>query len=85
MKRRQFIIKSGALGLGGIISCKNLPASSLDVPYQSNSLGIALVGLGSYSNGQLAPVLQKTKHCHLSGIITGSPEKTPSMKEKIQH
>ncbi|MDX1638387.1 MAG: Gfo/Idh/MocA family oxidoreductase [Balneolaceae bacterium] len=38
-------------------------------------LGVALVGLGSYANGQLAPALQKTKFCRLSGIVTGTPEK----------
>lgn len=82
MKRRQFIIKSGTMGFSGIISCKNHPASTLDVPKKINSLGIALVGLGSYSNGQLAPALQKTKHCHLAGIVTGSPEKIPVWKKK---
>jgi glucose-fructose oxidoreductase len=38
-------------------------------------LGIALVGLGSYSSGQLAPALQETKNCYLAGIVTGSPDK----------
>lgn len=35
-------------------------------------LGIALVGLGKYSEGQLAPALKETKHCELRGIVTGS-------------
>ena len=38
-------------------------------------LGIALVGLGGYSNGQLAPALQHTKNCYLAGIVTGTPTK----------
>lgn len=38
-------------------------------------LGIALVGLGNYSTGQLGPALQETKLCKLSGIVTGTPEK----------
>ncbi len=82
MKRRQFIIKSGVLGLGGMTACKNLPASSSVGSQDSKSLGVALVGLGSYSSGQLAPALKKTKHCHLAGIVTGSPEKIPVWKEK---
>ncbi len=40
-------------------------------------LGVALVGLGYYSTHQLAPALQKTEHCHLAGIVTGSPKKVP--------
>ena len=40
------------------------------------SLGIALVGLGSYAMGQLAPVLQHhTQNCHLAALVTGTPEK----------
>ena len=48
-------------------------------------LGIALVGLGAYSSGQLAPALQQTKTCYLAGIVTGSPAKaiTWSAKYKI--
>ena len=36
---------------------------------------MALVGLGYYSTDLLAPALQLTKNCRLTGIVTGSPEK----------
>lgn len=39
------------------------------------SLGVALVGLGYYASDLLAPGLQLTRHCHLAGIVTGSPHK----------
>ncbi|MCL6266071.1 Gfo/Idh/MocA family protein [Flagellimonas myxillae] len=42
---------------------------------EKDKLGIALVGLGSYSTYQLAPALVDTKHCYLAGIVTGTPEK----------
>ena len=38
-------------------------------------LGVALVGLGKYSNGQLGPALKQTKWCKLAGVVTGSKEK----------
>lgn len=38
-------------------------------------LGIALVGLGNYSKGQLGPALKVTEQCYLAGVVTGSPEK----------
>lgn len=41
----------------------------------NNKLGVALVGLGDYSTAQLRNALQQTKHCHLAGIVSGSPEK----------
>lgn len=47
-----------------------------------DKLGIALVGLGSYSSGQLAPALQEMQHCFLSGIVTGTPEKANKWKKK---
>jgi len=45
-------------------------------------LGVALVGLGSYSTGQLAPALQLTQHCHLAAIVTGTPTKVPIWQER---
>ena len=44
-------------------------------PPPDRQLGVALVGLGKYSAGQLAPALQQTKLCRLAGIVTGSPQK----------
>ena len=49
-----------------------------------NKLGIALVGLGNYSTGQLAPALQQTEHCYLAGIVTGTPSKADTWKEKYK-
>ena len=37
--------------------------------------GIALVGLGKYSIGQLGPELKPTNACTLTGVVTVSPEK----------
>jgi predicted dehydrogenase len=43
-------------------------------------LGFALAGLGSLSTHQIAPALQKTKFCKLTGIITGTPAKAERWK-----
>ncbi len=45
-------------------------------------LGIALVGLGQYSEGELAPALEKTVNCRLAGIVTSTPEKAEKWKKK---
>lgn len=45
-------------------------------------LGIALVGLGRYSEGQLAPALLQTRHCYLAGIVTGSSAKISDWQGK---
>jgi len=46
----------------------------------NKKLGFALVGLGNLSTGQLAPALQKTKHCRLAAIVTGTPAKAEKWK-----
>jgi glucose-fructose oxidoreductase len=40
------------------------------------------VGLGGYSDGQLAPALLDTEHCYLAGIVTGTPSKEKEWMEK---
>src|SRR4051812_500588 len=47
-----------------------------------DKLGVALVGLGGYSSGELAPSLQETSHCYLAGIVTGTPEKAVKWKKQ---
>jgi glucose-fructose oxidoreductase len=66
---------------------RNTPESTAEASKTSpgsrkEKLGIALVGLGGYSSGQLAPALQLTEHCELRGIVTGSPEKIPEWQKK---
>ena len=46
----------------------------------AGKLGVALVGLGNYAGGQLAPALQKTENCYLAGIVTGHPDKAEKWK-----
>src|ERR1700730_1617952 len=42
---------------------------------EGRRLGVALLGLGRYSSGQLGPALLETKKCYLAGVVTGHPEK----------
>ncbi len=51
-------------------------------PQQKDKLGIALVGLGQYSTGQLAPALQQTDDCYLAGVVTGTPAKAEEWKRR---
>ena len=43
-------------------------------------LGFALCGLGGLSTHQIAPALQKTELCRLTGIVTGTPAKASAWK-----
>ncbi|MFP4228070.1 MAG: Gfo/Idh/MocA family protein [Salinivenus sp.] len=75
--RRTFLKQTGTLAA---VSSIGFP--SVLLPDREDPLGVALCGLGSYASDQLAPGLQRTEHCELRGIVTGSPEKIPEWQEK---
>lgn len=89
--RRNFLSHL-SLGLGSIAAFPGLAMlnnvenflmkSGLRELPENEKLGIALVGLGGYSSGQLAPALQETRLCKLSGIVTGTPEKEGEWAQK---
>ena len=81
--RRKFIyhsLFSTAALVTGANACAS-PKVGTSIP-TNKKLGVALVGLGYYSTDILAPALQLTKHCQLTGIVTGSPEKIPVWQKK---
>lgn len=51
-----------------------LPSSAPPKPH-SDSLGIAIVGLGQYALSKMAPALTRSKHCHLAGLVSGNRKK----------
>ena len=61
---------------------KSNPQDMIKKNKAAGKLGIALVGLGNYAGGQLAPALQQTEHCYLAGIVTGTPSKIDTWKKK---
>jgi predicted dehydrogenase len=83
MTRRLFLVSIIATG-GGLVMGSSFPSILKAAAAQrgNGKLGIALVGLGSYSAGQLAPALQQTEHCYLAGIVTGTPEKEQDWAKK---
>jgi len=76
MDRRKFLQHSSA-GLAAM----SLPGTSQLFAQNEKSMGVALVGLGSYSR-RLAGQLPDSKHCHLAAGVTGSPEKIPEWMDK---
>jgi predicted dehydrogenase len=75
--RRRFIAQSAALAAAPFISTRVTRALAAA---SQKKLGFALCGLGNLSTHQIAPALQKTSHCRLAGIVTGTPEKAARWK-----
>ncbi len=86
--RRKFLYDLGMAGmsipfLSAYMDCNSETSNKTGMSNRKDGkLGIALVGLGGYAGGQLAPALLKTEHCYLAGIVTGTPSKIPVWKEK---
>lgn len=89
--RRKFIYNLGLAGLSipilsANINCidaeKTKTKDMTEKNIKEGKLGVALVGLGGYAGGQLAPALLQTQHCYLAGIVTGTPSKAESWKAK---
>jgi len=83
MNRRKFVRNTLITAVGSSLVLPGCSAAQKkDHSKEKKSIGVALVGLGYYSSNLLAPALQLTKHCHLAGIVTGSPDKIPIWQEK---
>lgn len=79
IERRDFLSTLTLAGAATLFSGNSLLASTSP---KKDKLGIALVGLGYYSTDLLAPALQLTENCYLAGIVTGTPSKAATWKEK---
>ena len=77
--RRRFVAQAAALAAAPFISTRVTRALAAA---SSPKLGFALCGLGKLSTDQIAPALQKTAHCRLAGIITGTPAKAVRWKAR---
>jgi predicted dehydrogenase len=77
--RRNFISKV-AFG-ASLLTVPSFYRSHAGNPLAEKKLGVALVGLGSYSEHRLAPALKQTSHCELRGIVTGTSSKVEKWKK----
>lgn len=65
--RRDVLVAMGATA--GLTACG--PGSNS----AAGGLGLAVVGIGGLSLGQVIPALQKTEYCHLSGLVSSDRDK----------
>ena len=82
MNRRPFIKKIFQVSGGAYLGAQ-LPLMYAYSPIEKDKkLGVALVGLGNYATGQLAPAMLESKYCYLAGIVTGTKAKESVWSEK---
>jgi glucose-fructose oxidoreductase len=83
--RRKFL-RDFSLGTAAIATGFGLAEYARSQPAGGNppkKLGVALLGLGRYSYGQLRPALKETQFCQLTGVVTGHPEKAASWAKEF--
>ncbi|MEM6346930.1 MAG: Gfo/Idh/MocA family oxidoreductase [Bacteroidota bacterium] len=71
--RRRKALKTLSMGALGLATAPQIMASCNSA--DDKKLGVALVGLGNYSNIMLGPALRATQNCRLSALVTGTPAK----------
>lgn len=81
--RRNFI-KKGTAGLVTAIAAPSIIGCANGNESKKEKLGLALMGLGYYSTDILAPSIQMCKNTYLAGIVTGTPSKAETWKEKYK-
>jgi len=81
---RQLSIGTAAVagGIGLTAHAQTNAAAAPPNPAPKKKLGVALLGLGRYASGELAPALKLTKNCELVGAISGHPEKLAQWKQQ---
>lgn len=73
LSRRDFLRGISVTAAGLALTPKTI--SELLAQNKGRKLGVAMLGLGGYASGQLAPALKETKLCQLTAVVTGHPEK----------
>lgn len=82
--RRRALASLGALATVVAIPTWARSRSAVATQGSGKVLNVALVGLGGYAGGRLAPGLQLTRHCRLVGIVTGTPAKIPQWQARYR-
>ena len=78
--RREFIKHSSiAVAAAPLLGASMLRAQTA-TSTPGRKIGFAVCGLGNLSTHQIAPALQKTQFCQLTGIVTGHPAKAEQWK-----
>jgi predicted dehydrogenase len=63
------------LGVGAALSVSALAKAQTPTPRAKDSVGVAIVGIGLLSSGQLLPALTKTGKAHLAALVSGDSAK----------
>lgn len=80
VSRRRFLATT-AKTAGALAATAAFP-SLLSGKQPAEKLGVALVGIGTYSNMILGPSFENTESVYLAGIVTGTPAKATEWQEK---
>lgn len=79
--RREFVGQVSLATAAALALPRRLRAADA---FPSRKLGVALLGLGSYATGEIAPALDVARYCRLAAVITGTPDKGIAWQRKYR-
>ena len=79
LSRREFVGQVSLAAAAALAWPRRLRGA--DAP-GGKKLGVAVLGLGSYAKGEIAPALEVAKYCRLAGVITGTPSKGEAWRKR---
>lgn len=79
VERRTFV-----KGLAAVTALQSAPYFASAVPRKIEKLGLAIVGLGGYATGCIAPEISSCSHVKLAGVVTGNKEKGVEWSKQYQ-
>jgi predicted dehydrogenase len=82
MLTRRDMLRGAAGGMLAAGLANPLITAAQDAPKSDRKIGWALVGLGRLTMGELLPAFAQTKHCKVTALVSGSPDKAKKLAEK---
>ncbi|MGI4730831.1 MAG: Gfo/Idh/MocA family protein, partial [Janthinobacterium lividum] len=75
LTRRSLIGAGVAAGAAAALPAVAQRATAQVRAASDRPVGFAIVGIGKLSSGQIIPALRKTRHAHLTALVSGHPDK----------
>ena len=85
MHTRRQIIAGTALAVGASLSARLFGQTVTTAPTTqvTRKVGVALVGIGKLTTGQIIPAFANSKNCRLTAFVTGHPDKAKPYLDKF--
>ncbi len=80
MSDSPFLDRRTLIGAGAGLMASQMAGPALaQAAASGRKVGFAIIGLGGYATRQIMPEIAKTKHCKITALVSGSPDKAAKL------